>query len=95
MDRLIKVFAGPADVGVHSVSVQADLYNMGAAVLAACPLVSSIKLYMPNIHNIPFDLARLGLVNADHTGQPDILYPTDEPHGIIEAVVQRPGAAKL
>jgi hypothetical protein len=46
--------------------------------------VENITLNMPNVHNLPFDLARMGLKNTDHTGNIDILYPIDEPHGIIQ-----------
>ena len=39
---------------------------------------------MPNIHNLPFPLERYGMKNADHTGNPTIFYPIDEPHGMIK-----------
>lgn len=90
IDILVKQFAGPADVGVPSSSVQHTCFQMGSAVLAAVASVSEVTLYMPNVHNLPFDLAKYGLVNADHTGLPHIFYPVDEPHGIIQATVMRP-----
>jgi rRNA processing protein Gar1 len=39
---------------------------------------------MPNIHNIAFPLEKYGITNKDHTGNPDIFYPIDEPHGMIK-----------
>ncbi|CAM9816026.1 unnamed protein product [Choristocarpus tenellus] len=90
LDTLIKTFAGPADTGVPSPSLQLTCYEMGSAVLAVAAPVKSITLMMPNVHNLPFDLSKYGLSNTDHTGLPDIFYPTDEPHGIIQATIQRP-----
>jgi len=91
--KLVNEFFGPADKGVFSASVQATLFDMGNAVLNMTPAVIDVRLIMPNIHNIPFDFGKfdkkLQLENRDHTGNPDIFFPTDEPHGMIEAVVQR------
>ena len=89
---LVEKFAGPADKGVHSPSVQVTCFKMGTAVLASVPSVTECTLYMPNVHNLPFDLAKYGLVNTDHTGLPHIFYPVDEPHGIIQATVKRPSS---
>lgn len=88
---LIDVFAGPADTGVFSESVQATLYDMGAHVLKGHAGVEKITLYLPNIHNFAFPLEKYGIENKDHTGKPDIFYPIDEPHGMISAVIERTG----
>lgn len=90
IDILVDQFAGPADKGVHSPSVQVTCFQMGQAVLAAVASVTECTFYMPNVHNLPFDLSKYGLVNADHTGLPHIFYPVDEPHGIIQATIKRP-----
>ena len=92
VDILIKQFAGPADKGIHSPSVQVTCFQMGTAVLAAIASVLECTFYMPNVHNLPFDLAKYGLDNADHTGLPHIFYPVDEPHGIIQATIKRPSS---
>lgn len=68
----------------HSESVQHTLYEMGTAVLEKVPEMAEIYLSMPNIHNIPFDLARLGLENKN-----EIFVPIDEPHGLIEGRLRR------
>lgn len=46
LDTLIDEFAGPADKGVYSVSVQQTLYDMGTGLLAKVPSVDKIELYM-------------------------------------------------
>ena len=68
----------------YSVSVQATLYQMGQAALGAVPEVRRVTLGMPNRHYIPFDLTRFGLPNTN-----EVFYPIDEPHGQIEANVER------
>jgi urate oxidase len=68
----------------HSLAVQQTLLAMGEAVLAACPAVQLIKLELPNLHRIPFDLEKFGLKNEN-----DIFVPVDEPHGLITGEVKR------
>ena len=68
----------------HSVSVQATLYSMGKAALRAVPELSRVTLRLPNRHYLLFDLSRFGLENNN-----EVFYPTDEPHGQIEASVER------
>ena len=68
----------------YSVSVQATLYRMGQAALGVVPEVRRVTLGLPNRHYIPFDLTRFGLPNAN-----EVFCPVDEPHGQIEASVER------
>ena len=68
----------------HSESVQHTLHAMGQAVLNHVADVTAIRLVMPNIHHIPFDLARFGLENRN-----EIFVPMEEPHGVIEATLTR------
>lgn len=65
-------------------SVQHTLYAMGERALSACEALASIHLTMPNLHHLPVDLAPFG-------GAPDsaVFVPVDEPHGLIEATVER------
>eukprot|EP00601_Ochromonadales_sp_CCMP2298_P003290 CAMPEP_0173181856 /NCGR_PEP_ID=MMETSP1141-20130122/7515_1 /TAXON_ID=483371 /ORGANISM="non described non described, Strain CCMP2298" /LENGTH=336 /DNA_ID=CAMNT_0014104887 /DNA_START=26 /DNA_END=1037 /DNA_ORIENTATION=- len=88
-DAFVNTFAGPADKGVYSKSVQQTLLQMANAALAVAPAVSSITLDMPNIHNIAFPTEKHGMANKDHTGRPFIFFPIDEPHGMITATVVR------
>jgi urate oxidase len=69
-----------------SKSVQHTLYAMGEAALDACNDITEIRLVMPNKHHLPVDLTRLGLENRN-----EIFVPTDEPYGLIEAVMRRTG----
>jgi len=68
----------------HSLAVQQTLLAMGQAVIEACPAIDSIKLELPNLHRIPFDLQPFGLKNEN-----DIFVPVDEPHGFITGEVKR------
>jgi urate oxidase len=68
----------------HSLAVQQTLLAMGEAALAACPVIQSIELNMPNQHRIPFNLEPFGLENNN-----EIFVPTDEPFGMISGTVKR------
>jgi urate oxidase len=76
---LLKEFAAH-----DSMSVQHTLYDMGKAALAAAPEVARITLTMPNLHHLLTDLSAFGLDNPNH-----IFVPIDEPHGYIEATIER------
>jgi urate oxidase len=76
---LLKEFAGH-----DSLSVQHTLFDMGKAALSAAPEIDRIKLTMPNLHHLLADLSPFGLDNPNH-----IFVPIDEPHGYIEATVER------
>jgi len=76
---LLKEFAGH-----DSMSVQHTLFDMGKAALAAAPEIARIHLSMPNLHHLLADLNPFGLDNPNH-----IFVPIDEPHGTIEATVER------
>jgi urate oxidase len=67
-----------------SLSVQHTLYDMGKAALAAAPEIARIHFSMPNLHHLLADLSPFGLDNPNH-----IFVPIDEPHGTIEATVER------
>jgi urate oxidase len=62
--------------GHQSKSVQHTLYAIGEAVFEHFPGIERIKLTMPNKHYLP-------------TKHIDVFVPTDEPHGLIEAVLTR------
>ncbi len=67
-----------------SESVQQTLYAMGEAALVACLHCRRISLSLPNKHCLLVDLSPFGLSNEN-----EIFVPTDEPFGLIEAVVER------
>jgi urate oxidase len=68
----------------HSMSVQHTLFDMGKAALSAAPEIARITLTMPNLHHLLADLSPFGQDNPNH-----IFVPIDEPHGYIEATVER------
>ena len=76
---LLKEFAGH-----NSMSVQHTLFDMGKAALEAAPEIARITLTMPNLHHILADLSPFGQDNPNH-----IFVPIDEPHGYIEATIER------
>jgi urate oxidase len=76
---LLKEFAAH-----DSMSVQHTLFDMGKAALAAAPEIASITLTMPNLHHLLADLSPFGQDNPNH-----IFVPIDEPHGYIEATIER------
>jgi urate oxidase len=68
----------------HSMSAQHTLFDMGKAALDAAPEIARITLTMPNLHHLLADLSPFGQENPNH-----IFVPIDEPHGSIEATVER------
>lgn len=76
---LLREFAGH-----NSMSVQHTLFDMAKAALAAAPEIARIHLTMPNLHHLLADLSPFGQDNPNH-----IFVPIDEPHGYIEATVER------
>lgn len=80
-DALLEVFAAH-----HSRSVQHTLYAMGSEVLKRFPGVEEIKLSMSNQHCIPVDLKPFKMTNRN-----EVFLPTEEPAGMIEALLKRAG----
>lgn len=67
-----------------SMSVQHTLFDMGKAALEVAPEIERIHLTMPNLHHLLADLSPFGQDNPNH-----IFVPIDEPHGTIEATIER------
>lgn len=79
IEALLKTFAAH-----HSESVQHTLFDMGKAALDAAPEIARITLAMPNLHHLLANLEPFGQDNPNH-----IFVPIDEPHGSIEATIER------
>jgi urate oxidase len=79
ISALLKEFAAH-----ESMSVQHTLFDMGKAALHAAPEIARVTLPMPNLHHLLADLSPFGQENPNH-----IFVPIDEPHGYIEATVER------
>lgn len=85
MARAQVLFALMQEFAAHdSKSVQHTLFDMGKAALAAAPDLARITLTMPNLHHLLADLSPFGQDNPNH-----IFVPIDEPHGYIEATIER------
>ena len=69
-----------------SPSVQASIWEMGTAILAAVPSIDWVRMVLPNLHHWTADLERFGIENAG-----EVFIATTEPHGLIDATVRRPG----
>jgi urate oxidase len=79
LDAMLDCFAAK-----ESPSIQKTMYDMGAAALDRCPDISQVNLVMPNLHCLLIDLKPFGRTN------PNMLFvPTDAPHGLIEATIER------
>jgi urate oxidase len=57
---------------------------MGEAALKVCPEISRLDMAMPNKHCILIDLSPFKVENHN-----EVFLPIDEPHGQIEATVER------
>jgi urate oxidase len=68
----------------ESQSLQHTLYAMAEAVLSNFDRVREIHLSLPNKHFNLVDLSPFGMDNPA-----EVFLPTDEPHGLIEATLQR------
>jgi len=72
----------------YSNALQQDLYDMAAAVIDRHPQIDEVKFSCPNKHHFLSDLSFCGLENPG-----EVFYAADRPYGLIEATIQRRGAA--
>jgi urate oxidase len=79
LDAMLECF-----VTNDSPSVQKTMYDMGLAALHRCPEISDVNLVMPNLHCLLIDLKPFGRTNPN-----TLFVPTDAPHGLIEATIER------
>ena len=76
---MLRVFANN-----YSASVQTTLHEMAQAALKAVPEIGRIRLNLPNKHYL---LVNFGFFDRENPGE--IFTPTSEPHGQIEALLER------
>ncbi len=86
-------FAGPADKGVYSASVQQTIHQIGTAVLDKYAVVASISFALPNIHFYAVDFA--DFKGANLANDKEVFLTFDGAHGQIEATIQRKPVSKL
>lgn len=92
-ESILKVFSGPADVGVSSPSVQNTLHLTEKLVLDSIPQINYIEMELPNRHYIPLDLSKFPRVG--YPTNDEVLMPLDKPSGNIRAALTRNVVAKL
>jgi len=68
----------------HSESVQASIWIVGKGILDRHPELEEISMSLPNLHHWTVDLSPFGIQNDR-----EVYVSTTEPHGLIEATVQR------
>merc|ERR1739846_89445 len=89
-DTMLEVFAGPADKGIFSPSVQNSQYLTQKMVLERIPQVKRISISMPNVHYFGFDFSkfpRIPGLNEKCSG--DVYNPVDKPSGQITSTLAR------
>jgi urate oxidase len=72
----------------YSHALQQDLYDMAVAVIDRHPEIDEVRFSCPNKHHFLSDLSFCGLENPG-----EVFHAADRPYGLIEASVQRKGAA--
>ncbi|MBP2215175.1 factor-independent urate hydroxylase [Arthrobacter sp. CAN_C5] len=72
----------------HSLALQQTMFQMGKKVLEAHPEIQEVRMSLPNKHHFLVDLAPFGLENPN-----EVFFAADRPYGLIEATVEREGAA--
>jgi len=77
-DCILDAFAGPADTGIFSPSVQNTLYLAEKKVLERIPQMSKIEVILPNKHYYPIDFSKFARLGNN---QDDVFLPGDKPAG--------------
>ena len=93
-DTILEEFAGPADTGLFSPSVQKTLYDTQKSTLTKIPQISAIEITLPNVHAYEFDLSKFPVHGFNKNGEDKscserVFQPTDKPSGNIYAKVGR------
>lgn len=87
---VLEVFAGPADKGVFSPSVQHSQYLTQRMVLDKIPQVEKISISMPNVHYFGFDFTRFPrLPGLTSSKAGEVYHPVDKPSGQIRSTLAR------
>jgi len=92
-DTILDTFAGPAETGVFSPSVQQTLYDTEKRVLEAVPEIELIDIEFPNVHHYEADLSKFPKLGITSNNQ--VFIPVDKPSGNIQATLARKPTSKL
>merc|ERR1711988_1403989 len=89
-DTILEVFAGPADTGVFSPSVQNSQFLTQKLILEKFPKIESVSMEMPNVHYFGFDFSKFKRIPGllDKTGG-EVYNPVDKPSGHISSALAR------
>lgn len=89
-DTILEVFAGPADTGVFSPSVQNSQFLTQKLILEKFPKIESVSMEMPNVHYFGFDFSKFKRIPGllDKTGG-EVYNPVDKPSGHITSTLAR------
>ena len=80
-------FAGPADVGVYSPSVQKTIFDTQKRAMSLVPQISEMSMELPNVHAYEYDFSKFPALGLKNEGE--VFQPTDKPSGNIQATVRR------
>jgi len=89
-DSMLEVFAGPADKGVFSPSVQNSQFLTQKMIMERVPQVENISISMPNVHYFGFDFSKFPRIpGLDGKCSGDVYHPVDKPSGQITSTLTR------
>eukprot|EP00092_Neocalanus_flemingeri_P045093 GFUD01050234.1.p1 GENE.GFUD01050234.1~~GFUD01050234.1.p1 ORF type:complete len:307 (-),score=97.24 GFUD01050234.1:119-1039(-) len=87
---VLEVFAGPADKGIFSPSVQNSQFLTQKMILEKIPQVEKISISMPNVHYFGFDLSKFPRIpGLEGKCSGDVYLPVDKPSGQITSTLAR------
>ena len=87
---ILRNFAGDADIGMPSPSVQHTLYTTEKEALEIVPSICSIEMTMPNKHYVNFDFSKFK--NLEGPQDDTVFLPLDKPSGVIYGKLDRKGS---
>lgn len=86
---ILDTFAGPAEKGIYSPSVQNTQYLAEKLVLQTIPQVDTVSITMPNRHYFLVDFTKFPIPNLRGPGSGEVLMPVDKPSGLITSTLSR------
>merc|ERR1712131_361891 len=90
-NAILEVFAGPADKGIFSPSVQNSQFLTQKLILEKIPQIESVSIEMPNVHYFGFDFSKFRRMPelSSTKGSGDVYNPVDKPSGHITSTLSR------
>jgi len=89
-EAVLENFAGPADKGVFSASVQKSQNLTQRAILEKVPQIDTVHISMPNVHYFGYDFSRFsGIPGLTDSKAGEVYHPVDKPSGQIKSTLAR------